>query len=165
MLDIQGLEGAEQLPDPRHQKLYDYWLERKGARLAPARNQIDPIDFPDILPYTFIFKVHHTTPMDFELTLLGTALVVVLGRDFTGCHFDEMYSGDSAVILREQYEACVHKAQPIYAQLDADWMNKDFINYQRLLLPLSNDGERIDRLFGCSFFVKRKPGMPSRDGS
>ena len=155
MQEIAGLDPGQPLTDPRHIRLHEYWQARKGGRIAPRRSDIDPADLVELLPNMFIFKVHGNGRADYQLTLLGTALVAVLGRDFTGCMFDEMYTGDSARILREQYDHVVRSHQPYYARLDAEWMNKDFICYDRLLLPLSEDGKRVDRLLGCSFFVKK----------
>ena len=158
MQQIAGLEPGQVLGDPRHIRLLDYWQARKGGRIAPCRGDIDPADLPELLPNMFIFKVLEEGGRDYLLSLLGTALVSVLGRDFTGCRFDEMYTGESAKILRSQYDHVVDKCQPYYARLDAEWMNKDFICYDRLLLPLSQDGRHVDRLLGCSFFVK-KPSL------
>lgn len=151
-----GILGAANpdtdLRDPRHRELYAYWLAKKGARRAPRRADIDPVDLPALLPYLFIFEVFHE-PRDYVMRLLGTTLVAVLGRDFTGAHFREMYDGGLAARVREQYDHVVDQWQPVYDQLDASWMAKDYILYERLLLPLSNTGERVDRLLGCSFFL------------
>ncbi|RED48509.1 PAS domain-containing protein [Aestuariispira insulae] len=150
-----GLEPGAGLPDPRHQDLFDYWHAKCAGRIAPPRQAIDPVDLTALLPNLFIFKVYEEPERDYEPTLLGTALVSVLGRDFTGSRFYEMYHGESAKILRRQYDHVVDSHQPFYAQLDAEWMNKDFISYDRLLLPLSEGGETVSRLLGCSFFTRK----------
>ena len=146
-------ETSSTFPDPRHQELFEYWNSKRGDRIAPTRKDIDPIDLPKLLPYMFIFQVQDN-PRNYRLSLLGTQLVAVLGRDFTGATFDEMYSDDGASTLRMEYDWVADRAEPYYDELDARWMSKDYIAYRRLLLPLSDDGARVDRLLGCAFFIK-----------
>lgn len=138
--------------DPRHASLYEYWRKMKGSRAAPARRDIQPTDFPALLPNIFIFDVEYE-PRDYVLRLLGTQLVRGLGKDFTGAHFDEMYQGGVAETLRRQYDWVVSRWEPVYDRLDASWMDKDYIYYDRLLLPLSDTGERVDKLLGCALFI------------
>ncbi|WP_259782305.1 PAS domain-containing protein [Aestuariispira ectoiniformans] len=144
--------GDVELRDPRHRELYSYWGEKKGDRRVPRRADIDPVDIPRLLPNIFIFDVIRE-PRDYVLRLLGTSLVSVLGKDFTGAAFDKMYQGDTAKILRYQYDWIVDHWEPVYDRLDAAWMSKDYIYYDRLLLPLSDTGERVDKLLGCALFI------------
>lgn len=118
----------------------------------PARRDFEPSDFPSLLPNLFIFDVLYD-PRDYVLRLLGTNLVAVLGRDYTGAHFDEMYQGATAATLREQYDWVVDHKEPVYDRLDASWMEKDYISYERLLLPLSSEGDKVDKLLGCALFL------------
>ena len=57
--------------EPLLQRLYSYWLARKGERRFPERGDIDPLDFPYLLgnillidmvrnPLRFRFRVHGT---------------------------------------------------------------------------------------------------------
>lgn len=154
MSDITPVQPAvkETLRDKRHIELFEYWQLKRAGRAVPARRDIDPTDIPSLLPNIFIFDVIHN-PRDYVLRLLGTNLVSVLGRDFTGARFDEMYQGNLARTLHHQYDWAVDHWQPVYSRMDASWMKKDYIYYDRLLLPLSSTGETVDKLLGCALFI------------
>lgn len=135
--------------------LYDYWLRKKGARIAPRRSDLDPCDIPKLLPNLMLYKVSHA-PLDYRMILIGTHVVDLWGKDFTGHYFDEIFAGEAAVKIRNHYDTVVTTAQPSIHNMDAGWLNKDYMNYSRLLLPLSDDGKVVNRLLGSLIFDKKK---------
>ncbi|MGO1120083.1 PAS domain-containing protein [Rhodovibrionaceae bacterium A322] len=135
--------------------VYSYWQEKRGDRLAPARADIDPLDLPKLLPWLTILKVFRdpkTDELDFQATLVGTKVVQFMGRDVTNQHFGEIFKGPQAVVIKAAYDRVAREADVCYSQFDAGWMNKDYIFYERLLLPLSDDNKVVNRLMGCTIF-------------
>jgi hypothetical protein len=52
--------------------LYTYWLSKRGARVMPARTDIDPADIPQLLPYLTIAE---KAGDQFRYRLKGTGVV------------------------------------------------------------------------------------------
>ena len=145
-----------QIGHPSLRRLYEYWDEKRSDRIAPARADIDPVDIPDILPNMFIYRVEHD-PRDYLMLLFGTALVDAFGRDLTHRRFDEIFSGSDYAAMRAEYDAAVDECRPICVSHDGNWIDRDHVEYTRLLLPLSEDGKTVDRLMGASYFKGERP--------
>ncbi len=138
----------------QHSFIFDYWQTKKGTRRAPARSDIDPLDFPTLLPNIFMFDVLRD-PLDYRMRLIGTNLTQVMERDCTGFLFDEIYKGSSAKKLRREYEQATFEFKPVFSEVVADWMGREYLTYHRLLLPLSTDDSQVDILLGCTFFEQK----------
>jgi len=129
-------------------ELLDYWIEKRGARIAPTRAEMEPLDFPKLWADIIIYKVHHD-PLDYEVTRFGTELATVWGKDYTGCFFDEIFFGSTKDLVRTSFDEAVRSGIATIEVLDARWVDKKYVKYKRLMLPLSEDGKTIDRLFLC----------------
>ncbi len=140
-----------QIEHPSLRRLFAYWEKKRGDRLAPARSDIDPVDLPDILPHMFIYRVLDGGG-DFRMSLFGTALVDVFGRDFTGESFNNIFMGPDRDAILKEYRQVALDARPVCARHDANWINRDHVTYERLLLPVSEDGKTVSRLFGATYF-------------
>jgi|TARA_R110002072_G_scaffold123048_12_gene258127 hypothetical protein len=152
---ISDPEDAEAIAHADLRALYGYWQDKRAGRLAPTRADIDPLDFPGILPNIFLFKVlrrQDSPELDFQASLMGTRLVQHMGRDDTGKGFAEIFRGAPAVTMKVFYDRVAQTGEVCYSQLDASWMDKKYLFYERLLLPLSDDGVTVNRLIGCSLF-------------
>ncbi|MTI10797.1 PAS domain-containing protein [Curvivirga aplysinae] len=144
--------SLQDLENEGHKKLYAYWDDKRGGRKAPSRKDIDPIELRDLLPHMFMFDVIRN-PIDFKMRLHGTHLVDVMGRDNTGDYFSKMYRGTEADELWDIYCEVANSFSVIYSKQSASWMSKDFVHYERLLLPLSEDGDEVNILLGLSYFI------------
>ena len=130
---------------PEQQQLYDYWDSKRGGRFAPSRGDIDPIDFPHLLPNLCIYKIHRN-PLRYEVTLMGTRVVEIWGVDYTGKFVEDVLLGPVYDQVTEQFRHIVNNKEPTLHDLDANWLDKDYIKYSRLMLPLSENGINVDRL-------------------
>lgn len=144
---------APKFNDVGHNRLYQYWNAARGDRFAPARADFDPVDVPYLLPNLYIYKVL-TDPLDYELTLLGTKMVEMMGRDATGQRLDQVISGLEGVAhMRKEYDRVYTTREFVYSEVAAAWVGRDYIMYRRLLLPFSDDGKTVNRILGCAFFT------------
>lgn len=148
------ISALHELENEGHRKLYAYWDSKRGTKLAPARKDIDPIEIRDLLPHIFMFDVLRH-PTDFKMRLHGTHLAEVMGRDNTGDFFQKMYQGDHAKKLWDIYCDVANDFSVIYSQHSAAWMAKDYVYYERLLMPLSDNGKDVDILLGISYFIHK----------
>lgn len=151
-------EGWLQIDHPSLRRLFEYWDGKRGDRLAPSRADIDPVDITYILPHVFIYDVEYgagkdsAVPSDYVMRLFGTMLVEAFGRDLTGLRFDAIFAGRDKAAIRAEYDGVAKTGQPLCTRHDANWIERDHVEYERLLMPLSRDGTRIDLLFGAAYF-------------
>lgn len=98
-----------------------------------------------------MYRVHNN-PQDYQLSLVGTAISEKWGLNLTGRYLNEIYHGEKLTQIKHQLDEVALNFAPRVDELDARWMNKDYLKYSRLLLPLSSDGKSVDRLIGSLVF-------------
>jgi hypothetical protein len=137
---------------PRLGELYSYWDRKRGGAPAPARADIDPVEVPRLLGNILICEVQDA-PRDFIFRLFGTALVEAVGRDLTGERFSTLFPKSVAPDIVREYKAVAENFVPVISRKDAHWANKSHIRYERLLLPLSDDGKNVNRILGGAYQI------------
>ncbi len=154
-IDKETACWIEAQTDRRWSDLLDYWRQLTGklGRL-PRRAEIDPVSLPSLLPNLFLVDVvtaPHAAPR-YRFRLLGGAIT---SRESvrTGQFLDE-FGGmlDSQRILDHYQDAVKQRVCIREASLAWDHPTKAFISYHVLLLPLSDDGERVDTLLGLAIY-------------
>jgi hypothetical protein len=125
-------------------QLYAYWQGKAAARL-PARTDIDPADMPALLPYLFMIDVE-PVPRRFRFRLIGTQVCTWAGRDVTGMYLDDPAYGARGADIMRQYDEVVERGVPFYTEQPAARPERDYVFYERLVLPLATDGRAIDIL-------------------
>jgi hypothetical protein len=68
-------------PLSHHLDHYRYWLAKRGTRVMPARSDINPADFPLLLPYLVLVE---SVDDQFRYRLVGSAITRAAGYDPTG---------------------------------------------------------------------------------
>jgi len=140
------------LTNERMQRLYDYWASRRrDDGRPPRREDIEPGDVPDLLPYVFLVDIEEA-PRRYRYRLAGSEVVACFGVDMTGLTIDELDLGEKTEQIRRLYDETAASGEPHYDRYEF-WTAsyQQHLNYERLLLPLSSNGERIDKLLGCAF--------------
>ena len=120
----------------------------------PSRDELDPIiDLRDIAQHLFMVDVERE-PIRFYFRLVGTNVVDHVGKDMTGKYLDELVEFDHHYEkIALDYDATARTGEPSLNQVR--FHSEDgvrWVNYERLLLPLSDDGRLVNKLFGicCS---------------
>lgn len=149
---LRWIDGNE---DRRWSALLDYWRDL-SARLGrlPRRTEIDPVNFPALLPHLFLVDVVRNGDAQprFRFRLLGGAITaresVRPGQfldDFPGMR-------DSERIMRHYCDTLELKIRVRSASLAWDHPTKNYITYHALLLPLSEDGMTADTILGLAIY-------------
>jgi hypothetical protein len=126
--------------------VYRLWEERRGGRAAPSPTDMDVFALPRS-------AVSHVVTVDvidggarFRFRVIGSRVVIASGTDFTGRYVDEALSGWMRDTVVEQYRAVVSACRPGYAMAEFGRDGWQPTKNRRLALPLSSDGETVDRL-------------------
>lgn len=138
------------VPVPRHQalrELYAYWNAKRGDSFAPPRSAIDPAEIRRLLPLILLLDVIGTPPR-FRVRLAGTKVVEAYGREITGFHIDELDLDKMDHVVLANLVEVVEKGCPSLAHREYTRNDGRHMKYERLVLPLSSDGVKVDKLLG-----------------
>jgi hypothetical protein len=130
----------------------DYWNRQRRGRKMPGRRDIDPTELgAGLLPSVQLTEVVDGG-MRFRYRLAGTGIVEAFGTEFTNKYVDELLSGEPRAFVHSFYRAVCENRQPIFVR--SRYINhRDFgLTANRLLMPLSQDGETVTMIFGALTF-------------
>lgn len=134
---------GDALTSARLRALRDYWLELRGDRQMPSRQDIDPIDIPHLLAHLVLVDVF-SDPLRFRYRLIGTEITRLVGRDATGRWLDESLYGDKVARVTDDFRACVASCTPVAQREFMLFVDKDWIRIESLALPLGVEPGRVD---------------------
>jgi hypothetical protein len=129
---------------PRLQRFYAYWQSKCAGRRMPARQDIDPLDFPYMLGNLMLIDVL-AEPQRFRVRLHGTNIVARMHHDMTGKLLDEVPAPQWRGYVLDRCRGLAASGEPLLLmnELALDgWMSR----YEALWLPFSDDGGTVDLL-------------------
>ncbi len=127
-------------------KLFAYWNERRGSRLAPERGEIEPGAIREILGDSFI--VTFDPAADHPFRLAGTRLCTLFGRELKGLPFMALWDAPNRSRIVALAAAVADEANPVVAGVTAHTAEGSQADYELLLLPLYHRGKMRVRLLG-----------------
>jgi hypothetical protein len=142
----------------RLRQVYAYWASKIVGGRLPARAAIDPTEIPRLLPFVFLVDVERD-PQRFRFRLVGTQICAWAGRDATGLYTDEPAFGPKGAALARQYAEVVARRRSLYIEQPAGRPERDFIFYDKLVLPLSADGAQVNMLFCATDVLVATPEL------
>lgn len=144
--------------DERLTRLYALWRERRGSGVAPRRVDLDPAEFPDLLPVLNLLDVRWE-PLRFRHRLVGAELVERLGRNARGKDVGEELYGPAAAEIFETLRTLAVELRPYRRRARLDWNGRRWLVMEAVELPLVDDGGRVDTIMRASSFTM--PAEPS----
>lgn len=153
--NLPEIRGFEHLVDERVRAFLQYWLSLRGGRRLPSRRDLDPVDIPWALPLLWLCEV--AGPNSYRYRLAGETINEVYGRSLAGLYLVDLIRPEGYALVSSRYDAAVegpavvHSIGRIYARSDRHYRG------ERLILPLSDDGDRVHHLIGITV---RDRGLP-----
>ena len=140
----------------RSAALFQHYRQISGMRPMPSRADLDPSDFKRDLPYVYLVKVVDQGGDDigFRISLMGTELVLVLKRDYTGQYVREMELGGLEAAWRTSLLQAWEHRTPMVALDRVQMANGTNLEFEHLALPLADDQGNVERFFGCFDFLR-----------
>lgn len=143
--------------------LLSYWQEKAAGREMPSRRDIDPAEMRRLLPHIYMVDVAPAAP-HFRFRLIGTEIVQLLGRDFTGRAIDEASYGSAAAPLARIMRTVVERRRPVGFQGRIFYIRgQEWRRVESVLLPLSGQDGAIDIILAGLVPVVA-PAEPVRGG-
>ncbi|ABS63754.1 protein of unknown function DUF1457 [Parvibaculum lavamentivorans DS-1] len=148
--------------DVRLERLYAYWLKKKGDLVAPMRRDLDPAEIKPFLPILNLLDVRRE-PLGFQHRLVGTEIVDRVGRDATGQWVDEGLYGDGASRIFDGLRLIVDEVRPFRRLSRLDWHTRNWLGMEAVEMPLIDEtGAVIKILRGASYFVAAEAAADMR---
>jgi hypothetical protein len=154
--------GAE--IDPQHLAqptlafLKTYWDGKRGDRAMPRRADIDPLEMKEHLGWIILADVMPDLA-DFRYRVVGTRVTQYFGRDITGKLLSEMYEpfGQPALKMALAVYRKVARERIVLRTFGkAGWLEDDFIDFDQLFLPLSEDGVNATMIMSAFTYDPRR---------
>jgi len=138
----------------RNASVYAYYIGACGENAMPRRQDIDPARMKAQLPYIYMVQVvRDESAPRFKFRLMGTELVNVLKQDGTGAFVRDLDLGG----WEKEWRACLMYAAeakvPVVALDKVTHESGLLVNVEHLAMPLSEDGDTVDRVFGALDFL------------
>lgn len=155
------------LQSPRLIGLFDYWQQRCDGDHLPGRRHIDPLDMAEWLGNLLLMEV--TADGSYRYRLYGSGFVQEFGREMTGRTIADLPTEQQGLI-RAEYEQARVSRQPSARVYSAEFDIASLIrlgreirkqaSWERLVLPLANDGTHVDMLLVGAYQLGREPRTP-----
>lgn len=135
----------DQVTSPIVRRFHSIWTTKRGDRVMPSWQDIDPAEMRAILPNIFVISIEQA-PFRVFYRLVGTK-AVAFRHELTGRYLDEIteYSEDVRVELIKEYRMVCEQKRPTYSK---DTLKTKFGNTLIVygsIFPLSSDGNTVDR--------------------
>jgi len=131
---------------PPARKLFAYWNDRRGSRLAPERGDIEPGAIRGILGDSFIITFDAAAGHPFRLA--GTRVCALFGHELKGEPFVQRWDASTRALAAELVAIVADEAIAVVAGVSARTAEGSRADLELLLLPLYHRGKRHVRLLG-----------------
>jgi hypothetical protein len=129
--------------------MFDYWEGKRQLRRMPRREEVDPVDFFKMLPLVYI--VEGTSLEQLYVKLAGTAYRNLYGFEITGRRIVDLIPSNAGLQALNDYRTCLDEERPVYREGEMTWRQRNApVFYQRLLLPLGDDTDRMRFMLGTA---------------
>ena len=143
---MERYRGIEDVPSTRARRMHQYWLEKKGDRLMPARADIEPVEIKDLLPNVILTRLEYE-PFRVLYKLIGTRAVENAGMDYSGRYLDEIdFVSEFGTDWPAIYLSIAEHKMPVFGLCQIRFTDGVVKPYVCALFPLSSDGARVDQV-------------------
>lgn len=142
--------------------LKDYWDKKRDGRPMPSRADINPAEMKPHLGWVVLVDVLPDFS-DFRYRTIGTNVTRYILADATGKTVGEVFTpyGEAAMNGNlATYRKCARDKAIVYAHGPAEWMKAEFLDFESLYLPLSDDGETANMVLSAVVFDMAAPLKP-----
>ncbi|QJE72911.1 PAS domain-containing protein [Aerophototrophica crusticola] len=140
---------------PQLQSLLSFWESLRKGRELPSRQDFRPEDLGPWMGHLGLVAVEHGGR--FRVRLSGTTIVEYDGEDFTGRYLDEAVPPAAYQEILRPYRQVLETRQPVHSSYVSRLGPSASATLERLLLPFSDDGCRVDLIMAGIYAVTDEP--------
>lgn len=134
---------------------YAYWISKNDSGRLPRRSDIRPAEIPRLLPDVMLLDVRREPDWNFRYRLIGTRVVEYCHDDYTGMWLSEIAHQRPPGELWNNFRQAAEQAMPLFPRSPYEGPRTDFRRAEDIILPLAEDGVRVDTLLIFVAFLPR----------
>jgi len=135
--------------DPELNLVFEYWNSCRRDGLLPRRKDIDVLQLKPVLGHTHLLDVSAQDPADYRYRLYGSKVRFDRFRNLTNTRVGDVPSPLYKKTLIEDYSSVTWSGTPLYHHMVVRVQSIRY-SYSRLLLPLAEDGRKVNMLIVCT---------------
>jgi hypothetical protein len=116
-------------------RLRDYWIELRAGKNMPSRQDLNPSQIRDLLPFVVLTDVL-ADARQLRYRLIGTFVTTLAGRNATGRWLDADLYGDRLDDFLWAYRTCLSRLEPVAVREYVQFSDRDWVIIEALLMPL-----------------------------
>lgn len=131
-----------------------YWAAKRAGRDMPSRLDIKPAELKEQLGWIVLLDVLPDL-IDFRFRTIGTRVTEHVLADSTGKTLTEAFApfGRQAIdSLLSSHRIVAREKVAVRLYGGADWLKRSFLDFDALLLPLSDDDTTTNMILGALTF-------------
>lgn len=129
-------------------RVAEYWNARRGTRLMPSFDDLDPTGMPWALSRIYVLRVR--TAEEFVYRLAGEEVARPYGRPLRGARISDLLPEASARMIQRRWSRVAREPACCYTNSEHPSTNGRFIAAQRLTMPLGSNGWKADHVLGVA---------------
>jgi len=135
--------------------LLKFWERHLGDHRVPQWQAVEAADFSRVSAgLSFLDVVGGNGSLRFQIRFHGATIAKVYGApDCRGKFLHESQPEPERTRKLAPYRQAVESGRPVYTIHDVTDRNGRLVQYERLLLPFSRDGETVDRILASFEFI------------
>lgn len=144
---------AQRLPfaDSKVLKFFDSWMEARGDRLVPYRQQYSPISIGRLLSSVWLYQ-YDPLIGDFVCVLSGESVNEAWGGNINGLTLRQIVGEQDHPVVLQRWRRIVEIPAIHYGTAEERLSAQDLRRAERLILPLSEDNDEICAVIGISLY-------------
>ena len=138
---------SDALTSEKLKAVYRLWRDLKGEAVGPKRGQITPAQLRTNMPWTFVMEV---AGEDFRFSFAGDRIVQFMGKAHAGALLSTLLGAPFYDGMNRFFTGAIQSRTPMrVGPLRSNLPGKEHLELEVIVLPLSEDGERITALLGA----------------
>lgn len=125
-------------------QVFRYWNRVRAARVMPSPSEIDFLELRPWLPGIVMIEVTGEEKRELIYRVVGERSIRLRGYDPTGMTVAKAAFGRSVAHVLANYGVVIDLRIPLYGWNEGEGADGNRVGSGTLLLPLSNDGQRVD---------------------
>ncbi|MBX9727190.1 MAG: PAS domain-containing protein [Rickettsiales bacterium] len=129
-------------------RLLRYWQEKRGLRVLPIENDIDPEELGQDWDYCFLLQSRDVANIeDYNFTYLGNKIMKAYFDKRIDEH-NQFMVGPNAFRLSKHFTQVLDTKQPVLDEGEFETLHGRRVLYRQVLLPLGDLDKGIEAIFG-----------------
>jgi hypothetical protein len=156
---IDRLVEAGEIGSDMVRRMAEYLARKRGERDMASRNDIDPVEMREFLPYVVLVDIQQD-PLRVFYRLVGTRIVEFYGEFTNTWMHERSLSPEYRAIAENIYTRLIETRAPVYGITEMRTRYDAIVSYEWGYFPLSSDGKTVTGGLEIESPERRVVGVP-----